>query len=229
MKIHDTGQIFKADNGRIKFIYTQVIFSQDGKIFSGHSPDMNPEANLRIEDLEDCYVKQPNLSSLEVSPGIANPVLQELAVCELIKQHPHPNIATYYGCRSTNGRVIGLCFERYSFNLGEKLNPGHLNKSAFIDLSDRAVTSGIRHLHSLGPVHNDLNPSNIMIAEDGRPVIIDFDSCRAIGADLKTVKRTYEWYDRDVNISVETDDLHALEEIRVWLAGSTPAGYRFER
>lgn len=28
------------------------------------------------------------------------------------------------------------------------------------------IENGIRHLHSLGPVHNDINPSNIMLDKD---------------------------------------------------------------
>jgi serine/threonine protein kinase len=40
---------------------------------------------------------------------------------------------------------------------------------------------GIRHLHALGLVHNDINPRNFMVSEDDRPVIIDFDSCKEEG------------------------------------------------
>ncbi|KAI0107459.1 kinase-like domain-containing protein [Nemania sp. FL0031] len=268
MEVHKARPLFVPDNGRIRFIYTRVLFSQDGEMFTGHSPniDAESESELRIEELTDvkhipqdaysplippgstiapllpvdqCYIKRPDLFSLTVDLSHPNPILQELVVCELIRRHPHPNIATYHGCESTNGRVTGLVFERYAVTLLDKLNPGALNKSMFITSSDRAVTNkladrcmlgieaGLRHLHALGLVHNDLNPNNIMISKDGRPVIIDFDSCRAFGADLGLVKRTYEWYNPDVHVSVKTNDLDALAEIRVWLTSSTPEGYRF--
>lgn len=59
------------------------------------------------------------------------------------------------------------------------------------------IEGGIKHLRSLGLVHNDINPSNIMI-DDHRAIIIDFGSCRSVGESLKDVGRPYEWYDEKV-------------------------------
>lgn len=66
-----------------------------------------------------------------------------------------------------------------------------------------------------------------MITADNRPVIIDFDSSSAPGTALDNTKRTYGWYDRDVLVSQESNDLDALAELRVWLAGSSPEEFRF--
>ena len=76
------------------------------------------------------------------------------------------------------------------------------------------VESGLHPLHSLGLVHNDINPSNIMIADD-RAVIIDFGSCRKIGESLEDIGRTYEWYDEKIQHSLPKNDLTAFEEIRI--------------
>ena len=46
------------------------------------------------------------------------------------------------------------------------------------------ILKGIRHLHSLGLVHNDINPANIMLDNNGTAVLIDFDSCRRVGESL---------------------------------------------
>ncbi|KAK4182439.1 hypothetical protein QBC35DRAFT_509984 [Podospora australis] len=78
------------------------------------------------------------------------------------------------------------------------------------------IKSGIQHLHALGLVHNDINPSNIMLDGD-KAVIIDFDSCRRIGESLEDVGRTYEWYGKQVKTALPQNDLDALEEIRLWL------------
>lgn len=78
------------------------------------------------------------------------------------------------------------------------------------------VESGIRHLHSLGLVHNDINPSNIMF-KGGELVIIDFGSCRSIGESMEGSGGTYEWCDETVKLSLPENDLNALEEIRIWL------------
>ena len=82
------------------------------------------------------------------------------------------------------------------------------------------IESGINHLHSLGLVHNDINPSNIMI-NNHRAIIIDFGSCRRLGESLEDVGRTYEWYDEKIQHSLFENDLNALEEIRIWLGISS--------
>ncbi|KAF2189981.1 hypothetical protein K469DRAFT_699567 [Zopfia rhizophila CBS 207.26] len=87
-------------------------------------------------------------------------------VVDLASLHPHSNIATYYGCLASDGRVISLCFKRYLESLLDKINPDHLNKSTFILSEDRTaarkkaarylpgIENGIRHLHAHGRNHN---------------------------------------------------------------------------
>jgi serine/threonine protein kinase len=133
---------------------------------------------------------------------IANEVLQEIQVCEKFKLRPHPNIAEYIGCEVQGGRVSGICFKRYKESLQQRLNPGHLNKRMFAHSSRldvawcrnivAGIEKGLEHLHTLGLVHNDLNPANIMLDERETPIIIDFGSCRRIGESLRGVGRTYE-------------------------------------
>ena len=175
------------------------------------------------------YLKEPTATSFdpEAEAEPKDYVLQDIAACEVLRSHPHhPNIAVYHGCLITGGLVSALVFDRYEVSLLDLLNPQSLNKAAFLG-SDRPVTpetsscylegikAGIDHLHSIGLVHNDLNPANVMVSGDGRPVIIDFDSCLPIGVPLNKPKRTPGWYDPDVSVSLETNDLYALEELRV--------------
>jgi hypothetical protein len=61
-----------------------------------------------------------------------------------------------------------------------------------------------------------------MITEDDTPVIIDFDSSSPPGTLLDHTKRTHGWFDPAVRVSQESNDLRALGELRVWLAGSSP-------
>lgn len=252
-------------DGHIKFIYTQVLFRQDSNTFSAKSPDRSidqgvctdklydvkpipleaycpllPSGSSIALDPSDCYIKQPNLISFGGAVDLASLVLQELATCEVIRKHAHPNIATYYGCVASDGRVTSLCFEKYPETLMDKINPGHLNKSMFIQSKDRTaireiatryllgIEEGIRQLHALGLVHNDLNPANIMITTDDTPVIIDFDSCSAPGAALDKTKRTHGWFDPGVHVSQESNDIDALAELRVWLTGSEPKEFQFK-
>lgn len=121
-----------------------------------------------------------------------------------------------------------------------EVNPSHLGKAALLvskeDQEARiqaarylpGIKEGIRHLHSLGYVHNDLTPSDIMITEDDIPVIMDFDTATPPGAALDQAKRTYGWFDPETVVAQASNDLEAIEELRVWLCGSAAEQFRFK-
>jgi serine/threonine protein kinase len=209
---------------------------------SAYNPKFSTEFTLVPETLlNSCYTKKPHLLSYDrVSEGpqpnsIAEDVLKEARVYELLTRHPHPNIATYLGCQVSDGRITGLCLEKYPRTLMKDVNPGAHSKRVLRNKREVSenysrvlmdIEGGLHHLHSLGLVHNDLNPSNIMVADD-RAVIIDFGSCRKIGESLENVGRTYEWYDEKIQQSLPENDLAALEEIRIWL-GLSSRDFQFD-
>ncbi|EED21220.1 conserved hypothetical protein [Talaromyces stipitatus ATCC 10500] len=162
----------------------------------------------------DAFIKRPRLISYDrICEGpqsnlIAESLLREAYVCELLTEHMHPNIASYLGCQVSN-EVNPNNFMKRKSRAMRQTTKDYSNVIAGIE-------SGIRHLHSLGLVHNDINPSNIMLDGD-QAVIIDFGSCRPVGESLQDVGRTYEWYDEKVEQSIPENDLSALEEIRIWL------------
>ncbi|KAB5526495.1 kinase-like domain-containing protein [Coniochaeta sp. 2T2.1] len=265
MEVIKAHQCFEVVDGGLKFVYTRVLFHKDGITFCAISLNRNTDSAICADQLKDikaippeayrpvlppgciiapdpnrCYIKQPNLMSFGTGVDLASLVLQELAACEVIRKHPHLNIAKYYGCAVSDGRVTGLCFKWYPETLMDKINPGRLNKSTFISSNDRTaarkmavrylsgIEEAVRQLHALGLVHNDINPANVMITEDDRPVLIDFDSTCAPGTALDKTKRTYGWFDPDVRVSRERNDLDALAELNVWLTGSSPDCFQFE-
>lgn len=207
------------------------------------------------------FVKKPSMLDY-TDHGLDARISREIAVCEVLRSRPHPNLAAYHGCCvSASGRVDGLCFQRYGVSLLELCNPGQLNKQAFVarggqrSQSTLATTTGggsmvqlhpthldgllagIRHLHSLGLVHNDINPANILVdgldtnnnsGHDGNSttlpimlVLADFDSCRPTGSSLleTQARRTHGWHDTAVATAQVDNDLQALAEVRAWLFG----------
>lgn len=185
-------------------------------------------------------MKTPDLLSY-ADRNLERQIACEADTCEVLRKHPHPNIATYYGCQLSYGRVSGLCFKRYTTTLSEVVNPGRLGKTGFVasgrELVKESMISGlegifagIKHLHSLGLVHNDINPANVMLDEDGMLVLIDFDSCRYVGESLRKTetKRTYHWHDPSVDVSLEKNDSDAFKGLQVWLAGSSDEYFLFE-
>ncbi|KAJ2894094.1 uncharacterized protein MKZ38_007933 [Zalerion maritima] len=209
---------------------------------SAYHPPFSSEFTRAPDPLPyNSYVKRPRLISYDrIRRGsrpnhIADSVLMEVEVCEILKRHPHPNIATYLGCQVSDGRITGICFAKYDSTLMQLVNPGSFTKRKSRSIRQntrdyRYVLGGleraVRHLHSLGLIHNDINPSNIMLDGDV-PVIIDFESCRRKGESLEGVGRTYEWYDEEVQISLPQNDLHALKEICIWLGDDSEA-FQFE-
>lgn len=192
----------------------------------------------------DTYVKRPSLVSYDrvhksaLPNSIADGLLVEAQVYELLRRNSHPNIARYLGCRTLGDDIDGLCFPRYGTTLMQAVNPRSFMKRQLsatrqgLGLGDYShmldgIESGLKHIHSLGLVHNDVNPSNIM--RDGDDwVLIDFGSCRRVGERLDDVGRTYEWYDEAVKESFPTNDLDALREIRTWLEGGRTDTFQFD-
>jgi serine/threonine protein kinase len=104
----------------------------------------------------------------QASTYLSSLLLHEAKVCKILRASPHPNIVRYLGCVVENDRVTGLCFVKYDMILSE--GPSKL------DLLQQ-IQKGIRHLHSLGLIHCDIKPANILMKGE-IPSIGDFDSCQ---------------------------------------------------
>jgi serine/threonine protein kinase len=169
------------------------------------------------------YIKRPRFSMYDifreedvfsVLPGL---ILDEARALQKISRRPHPNIVRYHGCRVRRSRITGLVFDRHPHDLEVHVRNGvgKVDIEPFMG----ALESAINHLHRLGWAHNDLNPSNVLVAEDGRPVLVDFGSTKRIGCKLTTSRGTPGWMEEGdaYHTSEKSHDLFALEKIRAWL------------
>jgi serine/threonine protein kinase len=131
----------------------------------------------------DIYIKQPRLTAYDNNPALAHLLLQEARVCEILMRNPHPNVARYLGCYVQEGRIAGLCFQRYAETAEERKRSGRpINKALVLDQISAAIT----HLHSIRLEHNDVKASNIMFHTESsdNAILNDFDSCAVIGGPL---------------------------------------------
>ena len=161
-----------------------------------------------------CYVKRPSLLGYEEFRHryrLSDILIHEAKVCETFRLCSHPNIAEYYGTVVENGRIVGLCFVKYSATLAERMQ----DKSRPLDMERclQGIRSGIQYIHSLGYIHNDINPYNVMLTEDDVPVLIDFDSCRKEGDKLGLKAGTIGWSHEDSKIAVPENDYYGLRKI----------------
>ncbi|KAJ5688599.1 hypothetical protein N7462_002991 [Penicillium macrosclerotiorum] len=263
MEIIDQIESFKTIQGVFQFSHVEFFILEDGILYHGTWKDRKtrPRERRQLADIQiiirenrgpwildswsvvsgnDSYIKTPKLFAYLAGAALEKQILREVETCELLRRHPHRNIAIYHGCQNTRNRVSGLCFKRYSVTLFEAANPRHYGKNHFRESGREFVTEpikaalngildGIRHLHSLGLVHNDINPANIMLDENNVPVLIDFDSCRRIGESLRDTraKRTHEWHDPEVEVAAEKNDLDAFTDLKTWLIGQESQTYLF--
>jgi hypothetical protein len=128
MEVLRTSQCFAMIDGIPRYVYTNVLYRLSDDMYHGRSLPRIPWNNSKkvdLENLEDfrlilvesyCprftadmtlaldtlgdsyYIKRPNLISYDGTLDISQLVLQEIKACEILRRHPHPNIAQYYGC-----------------------------------------------------------------------------------------------------------------------------------
>jgi len=176
-------------------------------------PRVESGLTLATQPLDGCYIKKPNLIGYQEKSSymLRDLLLKEARTCEVLKAAPHPNVAEYFGIVEDDGHIKGLCFAKYERTLSRYLMDG--DRSLDVGECLRGIRSGIDHLHSLGLVHNDLNPYNIMLRSDNTPVIIDFDSCEKEGTLPRGKRGTPGWNEGASDLAVRVNDIRAIARI----------------
>jgi len=242
MEVHEQKQAWKDTGEDLEYSHTTVILRNGDDFFYARTKrryrslsEINPE-NLDVYPISaadiwppfstdltivpdplpvDCYVKRPSLVSyadMTVRSKLSDLLLREARICELLRKYPHPNIAQYLGCTIHDNRITGLCFVRYGTTLADRLNGNSLTLPKDIILN--GIKCGIQHLHYLGVIHNDVNPSNIMLKSDDTPVIIDFDSSQREGEKLGSKAGTRGWTDENFEFASRENDYYGMKKIK---------------
>ncbi|KAK4237875.1 hypothetical protein C8A03DRAFT_44289 [Achaetomium macrosporum] len=161
MDIIQSSEAFRIVGGKLEFNCVKGIVRYNGVLFFVKWRDrQQPPPDL--SQLYDVKRLETDGRGPEVKPSWTVASGQTCYTCEILKKHPHPNVASYYGTQETRGRVSGLSLNKSAFLLGGR----PLVKNGMEAQLD-GILGGIRHLHSLGLVHNDITPANIMLEEDG--------------------------------------------------------------
>ncbi|KAH6877303.1 kinase-like domain-containing protein [Thelonectria olida] len=172
---------------------------------------------------EDVYVKTPKLSSYaSIGPGdhIAKMVLQEAQNLEHVRRFPHRNVVEFLGCVVKGHRIHGFAMKRYPMTLFDCCDVESKHPANVEDFDKeeciRDIAAGVHHLHNLGLAHNDINPRNIAVDDEGRCVVIDLGGCRRFGECLDECGT--EGFNEGFGdtSSVKNDEV-GLSKVREWL------------
>jgi serine/threonine protein kinase len=188
-----------------------------------------PHQNLTLASENpgmDVFIKRPSLIDYDFYKGedgsglsqLRFLLLDEVLALETISKERHPNIVQYYGCRMKRGRITGINLEKVpGHNLRNLLerNLGSIQMEPFMD----ALTKTVNFLHSIGLSHNDICPQNVMV-RNGRPVLVDFGSCRRTGERMGASGGSIGWKEEgdDYLTSKNSHDIYGLKKISRWIA-----------
>lgn len=120
------------------------------------------------------YMQEVALKCLRIestSPVLASVIRNERNVLAMLE---HPNIATlldggvtpdgcpWFAMQRIQGEPIDAWCDHQRLDLRERVQ-------LFLQLAE-----GLRYAHGKGALHSDLKPSNVLVDESGRPILLDF-------------------------------------------------------
>lgn len=179
-----------------------------GRIYQGFRID----SSQRLQSIVAIKCIKPEL--------VSNPTVIQRAQREASVQLDSPNLIRMYGFFSgaeynqlsgtyvptyyiAMERLIGVNLEEVLFegittdrsgleiplaeDLKQRYSTDRIGTSVFIT---RSILDGLRVLHQYGFTHRDLDPSNIMLTQDGKTKIIDFGICKRNGGSYGGVSLT---------------------------------------
>ena len=100
----------------------------------------------------------------------------------------HPNLNQVYRFFEANGTAYMVLAYEKGETLAQRLNRCKTLPEADVLVLLRALLSGLSMIHEKSVIHRDIKPNNIIIREDGTPVLLDFGAARAaIGHRSKSI------------------------------------------
>lgn len=104
----------------------------------------------------------------------------------------HPNVVKIqYACYTAN--EICLAMPYYSAgSLADRIKDRPLALTELLRVA-QGVLAGMAHIHTVGYVHFDIKPANVLFSETETPMIADFGQARTMANGIVTVDRVDAW------------------------------------
>ena len=90
-----------------------------------------------------------------------------------IAQMRHPNILNVFDFGEYQGTPYMIVEYVPGGSLAGRLKRGPVDRATAVELL-AGIASGLDYAHSLGIVHRDVKPANVLLAKDGTPILADF-------------------------------------------------------
>lgn len=103
----------------------------------------------------------------------------------------HPNIVSVRSLFEIHGTAYMVMDFEDGVALSKMLKQGvKFNERSLLKMI-RPIAEGLDRAHRVGVLHRDIKPPNILVNDDGRPVLIDFGSARFEAAEATSTKVTF--------------------------------------
>jgi serine/threonine-protein kinase len=160
------GEVFRAWDTRL-----------DREVALKLLPDESPDLKGRPATSAEAPAAKEGRPLRSEGPHLPSSIIEE---GRLLARVRHPNVVTIYGAERIDGR-IGLWMELVKGRtLEEGLKAGTAFTAAEVTRIGVELCRAVSAVHAAGLLHRDIKAQNVMIAKDGRLVLMDFGTGREL-------------------------------------------------
>ncbi len=145
-----------------------------------------------VERRDDATVAPADSSSAEVyALGLEKFLEEAKALWALSKPQRHPNIVSVRSLFEVHGTAYMVMDFEAGAPLSEAIRAGRRFSERELLAIVGPIADGLDRAHAAGVLHRDIKPANILLADDGRPVLIDFGSARFVSSDATSTSVSF--------------------------------------